>query len=249
MLILEWLSYHSAHRCIGLSPGIIDGINKRGIPSDRIKLIPNGCDLRIFDSNSIEWRPKEVALDDFMAIYAGSHGIANGLDSLLDVALELKKRKLNDIKLVLIGQGKLKSSLQFQANEMNLDNIIFHSSVDKHKLSGLMKSANLGLQILANVPEFYFGTSPNKFFDYISAGLPVLNNYSGWLAGMIEDNNCGYAVPPENPQLFVDALEDAFYNRAKIELMGLNAKRLAIDHFNRESLANDWAEFVLGVNP
>ena len=249
MLILEWLSYHSAHRCIGLSPGIIDGINKRGIPRDRIKLIPNGCDFGIFNSNSIEWRPKEVALDDFMVIYTGSHGIANGLDSLLDVALELKKRKLNDIKLVLIGQGKLKSSLQIQAKKMNLDNIIFHSSVDKHKLSGLMKSANLGLQILANVPEFYFGTSPNKFFDYISAGLPVLNNYPGWLAGMIEDNNCGYTVPPKNPQLFVDALEDAFYNRAKIELMGLNAKRLAIDKFNRESLANDWAEFVLGVNP
>ena len=92
MFILEWLSYHSAHRCIGLSPGIIDGINKRGIPRDRIKLIPNGCDFGIFNSNSIEWRPKEVALDDFMVIYTGSHGIANGLDSLLDVALELKNR-------------------------------------------------------------------------------------------------------------------------------------------------------------
>ena len=52
---------------------------------------------------------------------------------------------------------------------------------DKEKLSGLMKSADLGLQILANVPAFYYGTSPNKFFDYIAAGLPVLNNYPGRL--------------------------------------------------------------------
>jgi hypothetical protein len=52
---------------------------------------------------------------------------------------------------------------------------------NKEKLSGLMKSAGLGLQILANVPAFYYGTSPNKFFDYIAAELPVLNNYPGWL--------------------------------------------------------------------
>ena len=62
-----------------------------------------------------------------------------------------------------------------------------------------MKSADLGLQILANVPAFYYGTSPNKFFDYIAAGLPVLNNYPGWLAEMIEDNKFGYSVKPENP--------------------------------------------------
>ena len=248
MSFLEWLSYHSAHRCIGLSPGIVDGISKRGVPLDKIKLIPNGCDLEIFNSNPIEWRPKEVALDDFMAIYSGTHGIANGLNSILEVALELKKRKLNRIKIVLIGQGSLKSLLQRQAIKMSLDNIIFHDPVDKQKLSGLMKSANLGLQVLANVPAFYYGTSPNKFFDYISAGLPVLNNYPGWISKMIEKGNCGYTVPPENPKLFADALEDAFYNRDKIELMGLNAKKLASANFNRENLANDWTKFVLGVN-
>ena len=55
----------------------------------------------------------------------------------------------------------------------------------------------VGLQVLANVPVFYYGTSPNKFFDYIAAGLPVINNYPGWLAGMIEEHQLGFAVPPE----------------------------------------------------
>ena len=57
-----------------------------------------------------------------------------------------------------------------------------------------MNRANIGMQILANVPAFYFGTSPNKFFDYLASGLPVLNNYPGWLAEMINEYECGYAI-------------------------------------------------------
>jgi len=247
MSALEWLSYHSAHRCIGLSPGIVEGISKRGVSKDKIKLIPNGCDLDIFNSESEEWRPEGVKSDDFMAVFTGTHGMANGLEALLDVAVELKHRRQNNIKIVLIGQGRLKPSLQRKAKNMNLDNVIFHDPVDKEKLSGLMKSADLGLQILANVPAFYYGTSPNKFFDYIAAGLPVLNNYPGWLAEMIEDNKCGYSVVPENPKLFVDALEDAFNNKDKIESMGVNARALAERDFDRAHLASNWAQWVLDV--
>jgi len=247
MSALEWLSYRSAHRCIGLSPGIVEGISKRGVSKDKIKLIPNGCDLDIFNSESEEWRPERVKADDFMAVFTGTHGMANGLEALLDVAVELKHRGLDNIKIVLIGQGRLKSSLQSKARGMNLDNVIFHDPVDKEKLSGLMKSADLGLQILANVPAFYYGTSPNKFFDYIAAGLPVLNNYPGWLAEMIEDNKCGYSVAPENPKLFVDALEDAFNNKDKIESMGKNARALAERDFDRANFASNWAEWVLDV--
>jgi len=247
MSALEWLSYHSAHRCIGLSPGIVEGISKRGVSKDKIKLIPNGCDLDIFNSESEEWRPEGVKSDDFMAVFTGTHGMANGLEALLDVAVELKHRRQNNIKIVLIGQGRLKPSLQRKAKNMNLDNVIFHDPVDKEKLSGLMKSADLGLQILANVPAFYYGTSPNKFFDYIAAGLPVLNNYPGWLAEMIEDNKCGYSVVPENPKLFVDALEDAFNNKDKIESMGVNARVLAERDFDRAHLASNWAQWVLDV--
>jgi len=217
------------------------------VSKDKIKLIPNGCDLDIFNSESEEWRPEGVKSDDFMAVFTGTHGMANGLEALLDVAVELKHRRQNNIKIVLIGQGRLKPSLQRKAKNMNLDNVIFHDPVDKEKLSGLMKSADLGLQILANVPAFYYGTSPNKFFDYIAAGLPVLNNYPGWLAEMIEDNKCGYSVVPENPKLFVDALEDAFNNKDKIESMGKNARALAERDFDRANLASNWAEWVLDV--
>ena len=106
----------------------------------------------------------------------------------------------------------------------DLDNIVFHDPVSKLDLAGLMASVDVGLQVLANVPAFYFGTSPNKFFDYISAGLSVINNYPGWLADMILKNNCGFVVPPENPKKFADALEIAALEKPKLADMGYNAR-------------------------
>lgn len=247
MSVLEWCSYRSAHRCIGLSPGIVDGIKKRGVKASKVELVPNGCDLNIFASEVIAWRPEGVAEDDLMAVFTGTHGMANGLDAALDAATELKKRKRTDIKLVFVGQGKLKEQLQLRANEEKLDNVIFHPPVNKAKLAELMKGADIGMQLLANVPAFYYGTSPNKFFDYISAGLPVLNNYPGWLADMIKQHNCGYSIEPENPQAFADALEHAADNKNLLPDMGEKAQQLARQEFNRHNLADKWVTWVTGV--
>lgn len=247
MSMLEWISYRSAHRCIGLSPGIVDGIKKRGVNAGKIELVPNGCDLSIFGQSINPWRPEGVSDSDLMAVFTGTHGIANGLDAVIDVAQELKARERHDIKLVLIGQGKLKPDLIRKAKKLCLTNVIFHPPVDKEELAGLMDSADIGLQLLANIPAFYFGTSPNKFFDYISAGLPVLNNYPGWLAALIKESECGYTISPENSLEFANALEHAADNRDGLVKMGLNARLLAEREFDRKLLADKWVSWVVGT--
>ncbi|MCS0225587.1 glycosyltransferase family 4 protein [Vibrio alginolyticus] len=247
MSLLEWASYRSANRCIGLSPGIVEGIKKRGVPTDKIAMVPNGCDLSIFTQPSEPWRPEGVTQEDLMAVFTGTHGMANGLDAVLDAATELQSRGRNDIKLVLVGQGKLKPQLEAKAKEMQLNNVVFHPPVNKQKLAGLMASADVGMQVLANIPAFYYGTSPNKFFDYISAGLPVINNYPGWLAGMIEDSQCGFTVAPENPQAFANALEQAADNRGALVNMGASARQLAESQFDRQLLADKWVQWVVGT--
>lgn len=247
MSVLEWTSYHSADRLVGLSPGIVDGIIKRGIAPEKVASIPNGCDLDIFASEHQAWRPEGVQPTDLMAIFTGTHGLANGLNAVLDAAVELKKRQRTDIKLVLVGDGMQKKALLERAAELQLDNVIFHDPVNKAKLAGLMASADIGLQILANVPAFYYGTSPNKFFDYISAGLPVLNNYPGWLAELITKEQCGFAVPPENPQAFADALEQAANQREKLIEMGRNGQQVAREQFNRSILSQKFSDWVTGA--
>lgn len=247
MSVLEWASYRSADRLVGLSPGIVEGIAARGVDKSRIAMVPNGCDLDLFSTPQDAWRPEGVRDDQLLAIFTGTHGNANGLDAVLNAAAVLKERGRDDIRIALVGQGREKPKLKAQAQERGLDNVLFLDPVPKTKLSGLMAGADIGLQVLRNVPAFYYGTSPNKFFDYISAGLPVLNNYPGWLAGLIEETDCGFAVPPDDPTAFADALIAAALDRDALRQKGVNAQELAKARFARAKLSSDWVEWVTGA--
>tara|TARA_R110002126_G_scaffold110918_1_gene248355 strand:- start:65557 stop:66804 length:1248 start_codon:yes stop_codon:yes gene_type:complete len=239
--LMEKLIYCSAHQIIALSPGIAEGIVKHGVEKTRVPLIPNACDFSLFDKESAALeRPKGVSHDDLMLVYTGTHGLANGLDAVLDVAEELMHRKCGHIKFVLIGQGKLKEGLQRRAKNIKLDNVIFLGPVSKPALARLMKSADLGMQILANVPAFYDGTSPNKFFDYIACGLPVINNYPGWLAELIVTHDCGFTVEPENAVAFANMLEEISSDKRVLNKKGMHARMLAEENFDRIQLADQW---------
>jgi glycosyltransferase involved in cell wall biosynthesis len=247
MSVLEKLSYYSAHRCIALSPGIARGIAKRGVAADRIAMIPNGCDIDLFaDIGADAWRPDGIPQDNVLAVFAGTHGQANGLDAVLDAARVLLQRKRNDISILLIGDGKLKPALQQRADAEGLSNVIFHDPVNKAALAGLMSVTDIGLQCLANVPAFYYGTSPNKFFDYAASGVPVLCNYPGWIADLISQGDCGFAVPPENPDAFADALEAAADDAEARKRKGMNIAGLARREFDRTMLAGKWTAWVVG---
>ncbi|OEU77175.1 MAG: glycosyltransferase WbuB [Desulfuromonadales bacterium C00003107] len=248
MDILEWLSYHSARKCIGLSPGIVEGIKRRGIDAANVEMIPNGCDLDIFTPyDTEEYLPDNISENDFVAIFSGAHGLANGLTAVLDAAAILLKRQRTDIKIIFIGDGKLKPALKQRAEEEGLTNCLFMDPVPKRQLAALQRGAHVGLMALANVPAFYYGTSPNKFFDYIASGLPVLNNYPGWLAGMIDEHKCGLAVPPSDSQAFADALEYMAKHREELGEMGKNSRRLAEQEFSRSILADRFVKWLEGA--
>lgn len=246
MSALEWASYRSADRLIGLAPGIVEGIVRRGVARDRVTMIPNGCDVELF-SGARAWRPEGVAAGDLMAVFAGAHGMANGLDAVIDAAMELQRRGRDDIKIVLVGDGKVKPHLQKRAQTAALRNVVFHDSVKKTELAGLMAATDVGLQILANVPAFYDGTSPNKFFDYVAVGIPVLINYPGWLGEVVREHDCGYAVPPGDAKAFADALEHAADHRTELPAKGARARRLGTEQFSRGALAERFVHWVEGA--
>jgi len=238
---LEWASYRAADACIALSPGIAEGIRRRGKAEADVHVVPNGCDLDLFGTPQGDpWRPNGVPASDLLAIFPGAHGIANGLDAVLDAAAELQRRGRHDIKLLLVGDGMMKARLVARARDQGLDNVIFLDALPKLRLAGLMAAADVGLMTLQNVPAFYRGTSPNKFFDFIAAGKPVINNYPGWLAELIAVNRCGFVVPPDDPAAFADALARAADDRASLAEMGRAARVLAEREFDRNRVAEQF---------
>ena len=245
MSILEWLSYHAAVGCIGLALGIVRGIESRGISASRVVMIPNGCDLDLFKPSSEKAANLPgIKAGDFTAVFTGSHGIANGLDAVLDAAVVLMARKQGTVKLIFIGDGKLKPHLRERAGREGLTNCLFFDPMPKTELAGVISNMDLGLMILANCPAFYHGTSPNKFFDYIAAGIPVLNNYPGWLAELINDNDCGMVVNPDDPVAFADALIYVSDHPNRCMEMGGNSRRLAESEYDRKILSNQFVDFI-----
>ncbi len=248
MSVLEWLAYRYADACVGLSPGIVEGIKRRAPQGRRVAMIPNGCDLELFRP---EFRAPlnlpGVKPGDFVAGFTGAHGIANGLDAVLDAASELKRRGRADIKLVLIGDGNQKDRLMARASKEGIDNCLFFPPVKKTEVARITASLGCGLQILADVPAFYYGTSPNKFFDYISAGLPVVTNYAGWLADLINGARCGLVATAGSPIKFADELELLADNTGLRAELGRNARKMAEADFSRNALAEKWVELVENI--
>lgn len=239
---LESITYHTAIAIVGLSPGIVKGIKKK-VPYKKVVMIPNGCDL-----NLIEKKTHKNNNEEFVAVFIGAHGIANGLDNVLDAAKVLLDKGRNDIFIQFIGDGMLKPKLQKRARREGLTNCCFLDPMSKNELFAYLKeSANVGLMILDNVPSFYYGTSPNKFFDYLSLGLPVINNYPGWLAEIITRNQCGIAVPPNDPEAFADSLIKLKDNPSLREKMGKNALRLARNEFDHNILGERFVDILESV--
>lgn len=238
MSLLEFLAYRSADACVGLSPGIVEGIRARADERLPVAMIPNGCDLEVFHpAKRVPLALPGVSPGDFVAGFTGAHGVANGLDALLDVAQELKRRGEHRVKLAFIGDGKEKERLAAKAAELGLGNCLFFPPVAKADLGAITASLDCGLMVLKDVPAFYRGTSPNKFFDYLAAGIPVINNYPGWLAGLIRDHECGIVVPPGNTGAFADALQRLAADPAAVRAMGAAARALAEKEFARPLLA------------
>lgn len=245
MSMLEKASYRAMHAGVALSPGIEKGMRRRTRAAKPIAMVPNGCDLNLFGSTDDEdTLPAGIPRDGLRCLFAGAHGVANGLDAVLDAAQVLQSRGRSDIHLIFMGDGKLKPALQQRAQEQNLPNCLFLDPLPKLQFAPVMRAMDVGMMILANVPAFYYGTSPNKFFDYLAAELPVLNNYPGWIADLIQENECGVVVPPDEPEAFADALCWMADHADELPKVGQRARALAETDFDRTLLADRWVDFL-----
>ncbi|HZF15714.1 MAG TPA: glycosyltransferase family 4 protein [Steroidobacteraceae bacterium] len=250
MNALESCAYRSADACIGLAPGIVEGI-RRKVPKKMIAMIPNGSDV-VQDVSHVELTPEIESMlaarkGALKCIFSGAHGLANGLDALLDVAGELKRRGNKDIALILVGAGQMKPALIARARSEKLDHCVFLDPIPKAMLMALQSRVDVGLMILRNVPAFYRGTSPNKFFDYLACGLPVVINYPGWLADVLMRERCGVVAEPDNPSSLADHLEYLARSEIDRRTMGSRSRQLAETRFSHIELSRQFAEFLEGV--
>ena len=238
----EKLMYQKADKIIVLLPYAEEYIQKRGIKSDKIVYIPNGVDLNRFDKLTRLDHSTEVSRvlaryqDKFKLIYLGSHGIPNGLDTIIDAACLVKE--VPDIHFIFIGEGTEKERLINKANELNLNNITFCGSIPKEKVTGVLQSADCFIVSLPKFNVYKYGVSLNKLFDYCASGKPII------LAGnprnnIIKDTNAGISVDAEDSKALADAILNMYRMPLKERMqLGKNGRVYVEKHHSTKILAD-----------
>ncbi|MFC1764459.1 glycosyltransferase family 4 protein [Planctomycetota bacterium] len=242
-VVIWWLRrlahkiYRRADHIIALSPGMKSGILAYGIPDDHVTVIPNASDLDLFapDNDGQAWRQHLNLGKRFAAVYFGAMGRANGLDYVIEAARLLSKRGRDDIAMVLIGDGGQRPALQAKVIEYGLSNVIFQDPVPRADIAKAVAGAQACLTIFR--PSQTNAWSPNKLFDSLAAGRPILINVPGWLGETVAGNQAGLCLDAHNPSALADALEKLSGDPMQCQAMGRQARAVAERDFDRMKLA------------
>jgi glycosyltransferase involved in cell wall biosynthesis len=239
-LWLEKFLYTHADRIVVNSPGFIDHVRSRG--GKNIVLIPNGADPVFFKESVNEKRKSGPHREnEFVVLYTGAHGMSNDLEIVLQAAKLLEDQP--KIRFILLGDGKEKPHLIQTARQMKLKNLAFYDPLPKTEMPAVISAADACLAILKPI-EMYKTTYPNKVFDYMAAGKPVILAIDGVIREVIEKADCGVFCQPGNPQKMSEAILKLYKNPESARQKGLNGQKYLAQHFDRAKIAEEFIEMI-----
>jgi glycosyltransferase involved in cell wall biosynthesis len=240
---LEKFLYTHADQVIINSPGFLEHVSEMG--SKAVQLIPNGADPEMFHStNGLEQKEKWGLAGKTIVLYAGAHGISNDLKVVLDAAQKIRSRK--DIAFVIVGDGKEKENLMEQSKKLELDNVHFFPPVTKTEISDVFAGADICLAILKPL-EWYKTTYPNKVFDAMAAGKPVILCIDGVIRELVERVGAGVFVEPGNAGLLASTVENLAGNPELCKKMGDSGKSNILREFSRNKISADLMVLIEGM--
>jgi len=240
--ILRWFeafTYRHSNHIIALSPGMVKGVLATGVSRNKVTMIPNFCNLDFF-------KPKKSNINDLEKLeynnnpiiaYCGAISYANNLELIIYAAEKLQEMS-NPVIFVIAGEGMLKPKLEELAKVKKLKNVIFLGKINKYEVVELYRKAIACLVLFKNLP-ILSTNSPNKFFDAISAGKPIITNMGGWIGKLVENYKIGFSLENDNPQAIVEAIEILTnMNKNQLEEMRKNARKLAVEKFNSDDMTD-----------
>ncbi|MFD1397514.1 glycosyltransferase family 4 protein [Kroppenstedtia eburnea] len=236
---LESFLYRRADKIIVLTEYQRKFISSKGIAPHKISLIPNG----IMPGS---WHPREsgkrsyrrrmgVESYRFVALYAGAHGPANALEHVVRAAAHLPDR----CAIVLIGDGPEKDRLRQLKNELGLHHVHLLDPVPKEEIYHYIDAADCGIISLAD-HEIFRGARPNKLFDYLYVGKPVITTVDGEVRWIVEENGVGLFSGAENPRGLAEAIRKlTTLTREERERIAERGQRYIERFGNRRKLAGE----------
>jgi lipopolysaccharide/colanic/teichoic acid biosynthesis glycosyltransferase len=228
---IERSLYRSSQRAITLLPNLASTLEARGVAPGRVEWIPNRVDLKSIPE------PISPTGDGraFVLVYAGAHGQANGLDSLVDAAKLLAPDEEQSWSIRLIGDGLEKQRLMTRA--AGVSTIRFDPPVPKTRIYDELAKADAFVLPLKRSSIFRFGISPNKLFDYMAMERPVILAVEA-ANDPVAEAGAGLTVPPDDPTALVGAMRTlASMPPDQRQAMGRRGRAYVMQHHDMSRLA------------
>ncbi len=242
---LEEKLYKRSALVSGQTQGICKNISQR-FPEVKTHWLPNGVDLLLYNPESIEktnWREKHgFKQNDFICLYAGIIGMAQGLEVILEAANKTKE-EIN-IQYVLLGSGPEKEKLIALKEKLHLRNVHFLDGVSKSEIKFILKEVNAALIPLKKL-DLFLGAIPSKIFENLAMKLPVILGVDGEARHLfVEQGKCALYSEPENADALAEKVMKLYQHPEMCRQLGEAGRAYVQTNFNRDAIAKTFYEVL-----
>ncbi len=243
----ENYAYKHSDKVISMLPNTKEHMRQHGLNLNKWYYIPNGVVIDEWEKKSDlpethnKLLKSEKSKGNILIGYAGSHGIANALHTIINAMEKLKKYK---ISLFLVGNGPFKQNLISLCKQLDLNNVFFLEPVKKQLIPSFLDKMDILYIGLQNQPLFRFGISPNKLIDYLMAGKPIIQAIK---AGndIVKEAECGISIEPENPEKISEAIIKLInITEEERQKLGNNGNRYCLKNHDYKVLAKKFIDIL-----
>ncbi|MAO65723.1 MAG: glycosyltransferase WbuB [Balneola sp.] len=233
--------YRSANVVIPNTPAFKTNLIRRGIPKEKMHVIPNGANLELFDSNrkNPELKKELGIKEDFVIGYIGTHGLAHSLDFVVE---SIGGAKFENIHFLFIGDGARKAHVQQTAKSLGLKNVTFLDPIPKEEIPDYLALIDASLVPL-NKSDTFKTVIPSKIFEACAMGKPIILGVEGQAKEIIDEFGAGVCFEPENPVEFMEAINKIASDKVLYKTLSQNALNLA-QAYERKLLAKEMLEVI-----
>ena len=243
---LEKTCYNRARRLVVVTEGIRQRLTERGFGA-KLALIPNGANTDLFRPDPAAGAAARAELGlagKFIVLYAGIHGIAQGLETVLEAAQHLQA--VPDVHFVFVGEGPKKAELEAMKERLGLANVTMVPERPRSDMPAFLSAADVALVPLRRL-ELFEGALPSKMFDAWACGCPVILSIDGEARRVLAQADAGLFVEPEDAGQMARAIVRLKSDPALLRRYGTNGRRFVEENYSRQRLAAQLEQLLLAV--
>jgi glycosyltransferase involved in cell wall biosynthesis len=240
---LELAAYAAADQVVVVSEGFKADLIRRGVQPAKVHTIRNGVDSGRFTPSMAADPAVRARLGagpgDCLVLYAGTHGISQGLSAVADAAAELSDLP---VRFAFVGDGADKRQLKRRVAELGLRNVALLPSVPNAEMPRLLATADICLVPLRRVPLFATFI-PSKMFEYLAAGKPVIGSVTGEAAQILREAGAA-VVPPEDSAALAAEIRALAADPGRRAAMSQAGRAFAEQRCDRTALAREYRKIL-----